>query len=226
MRFKELVQLRVLHVRSQILHVDIRERIVGFAAARTFLPRHEETDKHLLAIEKHPVHLGHSEVGGFLRLVVHKTVTLRCTLVVGRHLAGQNVTKRGEGVVQRLVVDRLIQRLNEDVAGARLAKAGVTVAPHYAARLVLDQRVIHRLQRTLSIHDRVEVDVSVAKRAAAHGVTAHPNRRDRSDSVEQLEEQSLGDLGVQIADIEGGSRIGIHDFFGVFFFSAAGLVRR
>ena len=72
MRFEELVQLLILHVRGQILHVDIRERVVGLAAARTVLARHEETDKDLLAIEQHAVHLGHSEVGGFLRLVVHE----------------------------------------------------------------------------------------------------------------------------------------------------------
>ena len=86
------------------------------------------------------------------------------------------------------------------------------VAAHDAARLVLDERVVHRLQRSLSIHHRVEVDVGVAKRATAHRVTAHTNRRDRPDRIEQLEQQSLRHLGVQVTNIERSGGIGVHVF--------------
>ena len=201
----------------QILDEDVGVRLVA-AGVAAVLARHEEADEDLLAVEEHPVHLGHRERGGVLRLVVHEAVAARAALVVGRHLAREDVAEGGEGVVERLVVDRLVEVLDEDVARPRLAERRVAVAPHDAARLRLDQRVVHRLERALGVDDRVEVDVRVAERAARHRVAAHADRRDGADGVEELEEEGLGHLVVEVTDVEGSGGVCVH---GYVFFSAA-----
>ena len=93
------------------------------------------------------------------------------------------------------------------------------MAPHDAARLVLDQRVVHRLESALSVDDRVEVDVRVAERAARDRVTAHTDRSDWAHRIEKLEEQSLRDLRVQVANVEGSRRERV---LHLLFFSARG----
>ena len=202
----------------QILDEDVGVRLVA-AGVAAVLARHEEADEDLLAVEEHAVHLGHRERGGVLRLVVHEAVAARAALVVGRDLAREDVAEGGEGVVERLVVDRLVEVLDEDVARARLAERRVAVAPHDAARLRLDQRVVHRLERALGVDDRVEVDVRVAERAARHRVAAHADRRDGADGVEELEEEGLGHLVVEVTDVEGSGGVCVH---GYVFFSAEG----
>ena len=66
------------------------------------------------------------------------------------HLAGQNVSKGTESVVECLVVDGLVQVLDEDVAHARLAQGGVTLRPHDAHRAALQGVEIHRVQSSFS----------------------------------------------------------------------------
>ena len=56
-------------------------------------------------------HLLDGLLRGVLALVVHEAVTLGLASRVKRHLAGQDVAKRREGIVQRLVVDVLVQVL-------------------------------------------------------------------------------------------------------------------
>ena len=99
------------------------------------------------------------------------------------------------------------------------------VAAHDAARLVLDERVVHRLERTLSVDDGVEVDVGVPERAARHRVTADADRRDGTDGVEELEEKSLRDLGVEVTDVERSSGEGVHILVVWFFFLRRGRER-
>ena len=48
---------------------------------------------------------------------MHEAVALRGAVVVRRHLAAQDVAEGGEGVVQRLVVDRFVEVLDELALG-------------------------------------------------------------------------------------------------------------
>ena len=122
---------------------------------------------------------------------------MRCTCIFRSakrkllHLARQNVAEEAERVVQRLVIDRLVEVLDEDVADARLAQRRVALAPHDAARLALDERVVHRVERALRVRHVVEVDVRVPERAARDRVAAHADGSDRPDGVEDLKEQAL-----------------------------------
>ena len=54
------------------------------------------------------------------------------------------------------------------------------------------------------------VDVGVAQRAAGDGVAAHADGGDRTDGVEDLVEESLVDLGEEVADVQrrGGEGVG------------------
>merc|ERR1719183_2385136 len=108
-----------------------------------------------------------------------------------------------EGVVQRACVHRLVEVLDEDVAGARLADGGVPVLPHDAARLALDLGVVEGVECTLGVDDVVEVDIRVAKRAASHRITAHTDGRDGADHREDLEELGLSHIGVEVSDVQG-----------------------
>ena len=47
------------------------------------------------------------------------------SLALAAYLAGEDVSECGEGVVQGLVVDGLVQVLDEDVADAALPQRGV-----------------------------------------------------------------------------------------------------
>lgn len=60
------------------------------------------TDVHLLVVEKHAVDSLNGGLGSLSSLVVHETVSLRATMLIGSDLARQNGTKRSEGVVEGL----------------------------------------------------------------------------------------------------------------------------
>lgn len=65
-------------------------------------------------------HLLDGELRRLLGLIVHEAVALGVGRGVGRDLARQDQAKLAEGVVQRLVVDRLVEVLDEDVPDAGL----------------------------------------------------------------------------------------------------------
>ena len=64
--------------------------------------------------------------------------------------AAEDVSESGESVVHGLVVDRLIQILDENIADAGTTKAGVTLTPHDADGTALQDVEVHRVQSTLS----------------------------------------------------------------------------
>ena len=70
------------------------------------------------------------------------------------YLAGQNIPEGWEGIIQGLVVNRLVHVLDEDVTHARLPKSGVTLRPHYSDRPTLDNIVVHCIQGTLRLNNR------------------------------------------------------------------------
>ena len=97
---------------------------------------------------------------------------------------------------------------------------GALAGAHDAARLVLDEGVVHRLERTLRINHGVEVDIGVAKGPTANRVAAHADRSHGADSVEQLEKQGLRHLRVQVTNVQRSSGVSVHDCLFWFFFCA------
>lgn len=76
------------------------------------------------------------------KVVMRNTHTARGSPLTP-HLAGQNVAERGEGVVQGLVIDRLVQVLNEDVPNTAFPQRRVTLGPHDAHRSAFDDVEVH-----------------------------------------------------------------------------------
>lgn len=66
------------------------------------------------------------------------------------YLAGQNVAKSREGVVQGLIINRLVQVLNENVTNTTFPQRWVTLGPHDAHRPAFDHVEVHCVQSTLS----------------------------------------------------------------------------
>lgn len=62
-------------------------------------------------IKQQPAHLADGQLGSLLALEVHKAVALGHAVGIRGHLAGQDAAEGAEGVVQRLVVNGLVQVL-------------------------------------------------------------------------------------------------------------------
>jgi hypothetical protein len=118
------------------------------------------------------------------------------------YLAAQVVTKGSNGVVKSVVVDSDIEVLDEDVALASLAKSRVTLGPHDTAGAALDDGVVEVLKSLLAVSSSVVVDVGIAERATGDGITADTDRSDGTNLREELEQHSLSDGGVKLADVE------------------------
>lgn len=66
------------------------------------------------------------------------------------YLAGQDVSKGRECVIESLVINRLVQILDKDVANAALSEGRVTLRPHDTKRSALNHVEVHRVQGSLS----------------------------------------------------------------------------
>lgn len=125
--------------------------------------------------------------------------------------------------MESLVVNALVEVLDEDVSLTSLPQSGVTLRPHDSARLTLDERVVEVLESPLAVGSVKVIDIGVTERSSSDGVTANTDasqlvsnplnqptaekpdlRSNRTDHVEDLEEHSLGDAGVELTNIEGG----------------------
>lgn len=136
--------------------------------------------------------------GALLRVVLHKAVALADPVGVHGDLGRQDVAKGDKGVVQRLVVDRLVQVFDKDVSRVGLAQGRVAVAPHDAQGAAVDLGKVEGLQGALGcvmvvtcvmhstlrtgigIQGGVVVDVGVTQRATRDGITAHADGCDGS----------------------------------------------
>ncbi len=116
---------------------------------------------YLLPVQQHAVDLLNGLVGGVFSFEVNETVAFRIPGLVRGHFATENVAEGGEGVEHRLVVDRLVQILHEDVANARLTKAGVALGPHDSDRAPLHDVEVHRVQRSLRCSSLGTVSINI-----------------------------------------------------------------
>lgn len=76
------------------------------------------------------------------------------------YLAGEDVAKGREGVVQGFVVNRLVKVLDEHVAHSRLPEGGVSLGPHDSDWLPFHHVEVHGVQGSLSWVGR-EVEAKV-----------------------------------------------------------------
>ena len=108
------------------------------------------TNIDILVVQKHTIDSLDGSVSGLGGLVVDETVTLGTALLISSDLARKDVSESSKGIVQGLVVDGLVEVFDEDVALAGLAKGGITLRPHDTAGTSLNERVVERLQSTLT----------------------------------------------------------------------------
>lgn len=66
------------------------------------------------------------------------------------YLAGEDVAKSGESVVQGFVVNGLVKVLDEHVTHSRLPEGGVSLGPHDSDWLPFDHVKVHGVQGSLS----------------------------------------------------------------------------
>lgn len=156
----------------------------------------------LLVVEQHVVDGLDGGVGGLGRLVVDETVSPGSTVLVNGDLAGEDVAKGGESVVEGLVVMKkekneeiscpsfartstlfplgetdlvvnlLVQVFDENVTSRALPQGRVPLAPHDPARTPLDQAVVEAVEGSFAVGTVEVVDVGVSEGTTGDGVSA------------------------------------------------------
>ena len=189
-RLEDRAELGLVDLERDVLDVQVGEPGLDLVDLGLALALGDvDADEDDLVVEEHAVDALDGGPSGLGRVVVDEAVPERVALAVDGDLARQDVAERGERVVERLVVDVLVEVLDEDVAGARLAERRVALRPHDAARAALDRRVVELLEGALAVVRVEVVDVGVAERAARDGVAADPDRRDGADHREDCEQE-------------------------------------
>mmetsp|Transcript_7986 Transcript_7986/g.22890 ORF Transcript_7986/g.22890 Transcript_7986/m.22890 type:complete len:591 (-) Transcript_7986:711-2483(-) len=112
-RLKLLADRFILDGEVKVLNVDICE--AGLPVVRALGALHKGAHIDLLPSNHHAIDLLNRLLGSLLSFKVHKAIAARGAVHIGHHLAGQNAPDLGEGVVERTVVDALVQILDENV---------------------------------------------------------------------------------------------------------------
>lgn len=113
---RQLLQAGIINVIRQVLDVHVSE--LGVHAVATIHALQEWTHKHQPVLKHHAVDLLNSKVSSLLRLKVDEAVTLGLTLTIRGHLAGQDVAKLTEGIMECLVVNGLVKVLQTTGQGS------------------------------------------------------------------------------------------------------------
>ena len=191
-RLEDRAELGLVDLERDVLDVQVGEPGLDLVDLGLALALGDvDADEDDLVVEEHAVDALDGGPSGLGRVVVDEAVPERVALAVDGDLARQDVAERGERVVERLVVDVLVEVLDEDVAGARLAERRVALRPHDAARAALDRRVVELLEGALAVVRVEVVDVGVAERATGDGVAADTDRRDGANHREDCEAREL-----------------------------------
>ena len=169
----EVLKLLVGDSLVQVLDVDVGElSALLLDLGLTLFLANVVADVDLLVVQQHAVDVLDGGLGSSAGRVVDKGETARLAILVVADLAREDLTEGGKGVVKGLVVDRLVEVLDEDVALACLAEGWVALRPHDAARATLDERVVEVLESALAIVGVEIVDIGVPERTARDGITA------------------------------------------------------
>lgn len=152
-------------VLGEVTAVDVGE-VVGFAAG-VLSALEKRADVDFLGTDFHAVASLDGALSGLLGLEMNHTVAAALAVLVGDDLAGKDVTKEREGVVQGTVVDGLVEVLDEKVAGGSLAEGRITLRPHDAARSALDSGVIQRIESSLGCRKLIQQRIAAAAKQPA-----------------------------------------------------------
>mmetsp|Transcript_83792 Transcript_83792/g.179556 ORF Transcript_83792/g.179556 Transcript_83792/m.179556 type:complete len:225 (-) Transcript_83792:208-882(-) len=145
----------------KILHIKVG--VVRNGRWLTLILLQELSHLHSLLPDLHAIDTLDGLLSRLLRLVMHEAIAVGLSAHVRCYLTRQDVAEQAEGVVQSFVVDVQVKTLHVDVACSALAQARVALAPHDAARAILDAGVVERVQSLLGIRDAVIIHISVAQ---------------------------------------------------------------
>ena len=147
---ENFIELFVIHFVTKVLDVDIGE-VLGLLSKLTLavLTRDEPSNEHFLAVEQHTIYFCDGVDSRLLCFKVHETVAFRTACLILCYFAAQNVSEGGECVIHGLVVDRLVQVLDKNVAHTRTAERRVTLRPHDANWSASEHIKVHRVQGPL-----------------------------------------------------------------------------
>jgi len=198
--FKEL---SIINVIIEILDKDIGELDILTVAKVSDLSGDEWTDVNFLVNDEHAIDTANGLVSSSLSFEVNETETLGVSVFISVDLARQNVTKSTEGVIESLVVNRLVQVLDENVSNTRLTESGISLRPHNTARLSSDGSKVQGLQSTFSILRILEVDVGITQRATGRVITANTDGSDKTNGIEVFIKDSFGNVREQITNVKG-----------------------
>jgi len=197
-RLEESLELSLVPGSGELLGVEVGP----LGLARAILVTKERRHAHLEVLNDTAVDVFDGVVSRLGRLVVHIAVSLGHSVGTSGNLAGKNVAKHGKGVKELLVVNGGVEVLDENVAHAGLAKTGITLRPHDTAGLATNVREVHSVESALGVLHVVKVDVSITKAAAGDGIAANTDRGHGANAVEHLEEDTFGDLILQVAHVK------------------------
>ena len=85
---------------------------------------------------------------------MNETVSFGCARRIVDHLATENVPECAERVVERLIVDALVEILYENVSDARSTKRRIALGPHDAHGNAFDRFVVERVERAFGCVER------------------------------------------------------------------------
>mmetsp|Transcript_15445 Transcript_15445/g.31575 ORF Transcript_15445/g.31575 Transcript_15445/m.31575 type:complete len:358 (+) Transcript_15445:1029-2102(+) len=195
-----LLQLSIVPLTRNVLHIEVGP--IGLA--RPFSPAHESTNLHLLSVNEHTVQLLNGSLSGLGCLIVHIAISLGLARVaIGHDLAAENIPKQREGVIELLVINRFVQILDKDVSDPRAADGRIPLAPHDAARTILDGGEVHGIKGAFSISHLVEVHICISKGATGDSVAANTDAGHWANSIENLKEQALIHVRGKVSNIKG-----------------------
>mmetsp|Transcript_18832 Transcript_18832/g.43954 ORF Transcript_18832/g.43954 Transcript_18832/m.43954 type:complete len:731 (+) Transcript_18832:191-2383(+) len=197
--FKFGAQTSVVPLQRNIFDVDIGPRVHIGAVVAT----HKVSNLHFLSINEHTIKLFNGSIGSFGSFVVDISITFGFASFTVRHdFAREDVPKERKGIIKLLVVNRFVQVFNKNVSDSRLAKRGITLAPHDATRLALDHGKVHGIQRALGIRKLMEVHVGIAQRTTGDGITAHTNRSDGAHRAKDFVQERFVHIRSQVTNVE------------------------
>jgi len=213
---EELMELLLRNLGIEVLHVNVGELFFLLVElGEAFLLGDVVSDIDFSVVQQHAIDSLDGAISSLGGVIVDKAVAFGTSALVCGDFAGKDISKRGEGIMESLVVDLFVEILNEDIALTGLAEGGVSLGPHDAACSTLDKGVVELLQSTFTVRSIEIVNISIAKRSASYSITANTNAGNRTDHVEDLEEHGLGDTGVKFSNIERGRRRRGHRRLGV-----------
>ena len=120
---KQFLELFVSSFGVDVFHIKVSVMCLSLFQLRvTFLSGQVRSNINFLTVQQHTIQSINSFLGSTFFFEVNKPKTLGFSVFVGGNLAGQDVTKHRESVIQSLVVNIRVQVLDKDVTRTLLSQ--------------------------------------------------------------------------------------------------------